>query len=1798
MKKRLIVSLFLSSSLLIGCSGSGGRKCDPGTQGCECLDDGSCTTAGMVCVDGLCVSDQQPPPDPVCYSPCRSGLLKDGGTYLPCSSEGLMEGCIGGNVCMNGSCQPPGSVSTGAGTSSLTQAQTAGCENDSDCPDFQTCIQSACYSNCTTDDDCNDGRLCHRHVCRLPCNTVSSPCAGSDRVCLPEDGENGFCMPARRTSEGGFSQVEGTFTTSTSVLEFSNIKPDGSFFLSNEHPAPQDFVIRKFSHTGYGADGSVTVSADDGTPLYWIEVGKAGSPTKDAEFSVHVEPFSEVQIFLAEAGSVEETDLANRWEGVLRIENKQMGNRELLLTYRARPEGQWNGNMFYFASFRDKGIEQWLANGDTSGLENAFLVFWDEFTSGQRGLGEFQAALNATIDETWKLPWVNEYGNCSLAENACFPYNNVDGYAVYTQDLKDKPIPAGAVEFPIAMNLKQDGGPAVLKGKVVTDQTLHYAGDPEVTLQFEGDPAQCTANAKGVVICPLTGFGAQVLAGGRFQMADPADSGSCSDYAGATYDVYKTPWLVPGFEKGTAEVNGQLYRFECRDTMLPFGDPGGDNAKVMQNQSYAASNPIPDGRTRLRNVILVSGALVNGDELYIIFKENFESFMGPDDNEGFSAYGILHLSRTTAKLADEDFAGNSVAEDRTFDDDLLGIVCSQRLLDRIKDATGDAYDPDDPLDSDDLSKTLIEGGPDVGTADVIAAGDDEKVHWYCEDTGLIDGLVETSDNDYQVPCPEDSRVVYFTLTPMAAGAPADDGMIAALSCDNGFKANEIDYDVEIDEGEDGYYDAHDSFHHSVRVDVMTRGDCWSTLNQWMNESGDYDDGGPQPDYYIRQDPVWKCQDAGSVYCDMDRDDLRSGKDFFKKADISGVAFVNAYSAVQDVFRYKTRFRSRTGKNVGFTPTICQPRSDAIPYCYDPQGIEELAERIDCLTYLYTEHDADMSADVKQDVLDFLKTSFAYQTIDKDAAGNQLDVSIVYEGFERLNAELLIMLGDEAYTDSFASRFDLAGSGVRSFEGSLFEPPEGINLSGGAGFEMYSLYQATQYYQLALDRFYSLSPLIWKTLSTATVDSSFVTQETVTAYFDRLIRASTQKSRAWSEIANRYQQFNRPDLARRVVASAYTAAYLESVVLSRMMLKMRRVVELADWPQISHLVELAQRGYRSALRKMRNVYESISDNQSFFGYAPDYVPFPAMDPLDTNAFEKALDLGKDKLASARTKEEIALETSRSFDTDAEAFQSELVSIRNNYEGQLGDLCGTFEGDDGRIYAGIPKYAAMHDKLRFFPGDPCGLVGNGLIHEAMAEADLAFLGVKRARMDLDDQISEIKIEQERVENMCDLIEDTAEYVFDTAEEIIKHKDTIRRCRVARDATMRIMDHAEHIADMAKCSPLNGECAISTANLAILSAGYAAWEGIFIGLDSKLEYEEHQIDEEEQAMSKWQITRECDYARVDSDAKVRTFMLNLGSLHIELLKAIQRLQLASAKVVRLANKAKRLINEQSETEQLAINVAAARNDPNFRIYKNDAILTADRTFDEALKYAYRATRVYEYYTSQSYAPLEDLFLVRMVAHGDITLEAYLDQLEGEYISFEEHYGNPDLRVAVISLKNEVFDIERFDENNLPLTDGRRTQIMRDRISDSALLDSRGYITIPFATRLDDLSPLTRNHKVHYIEAQLLGGDLGDSVARVYLGQRGTGTVQGVDGKKSFYSFPERVAVLNAIVGEQRAFSGNVFEGDVYRNKRMRDMPLVNSNWELTINQRDERVNQDVNLQSLDDVRLYVYYTDFTEM
>ena len=1677
------------------------------------------------------------PTNPVCYTPCQSSYTTPTGTFVPCSAEGLMLGCLAGTTCTNGSCVPTGQA-------------VPSCGGDIDCPDYQACIQSHCYSNCEYDSDCKAGLACQRKVCRLPCSTAASSCADGQH-CQSADGENGYCMPLLEPEGSPTPSTPGTFSVSQPSLAFTNIRTSALFTITNHAAQALEFSVRKVRHIEYTEQGPRYETA---TPLFWLAMGTEGDVVVRQEWTGVIDGEGGTMT-IELAGAANET--LPRWDGRLAVSTRGLSDQNVDLSYVERPDGRWAGKMYYFATFGEQNLQAWVDAGRTANaanVGNAFIQKWAAFkqADGHLSLDEWKAILTATETGSWD--WLPTRERCTETfpydqHAACYLYDT--GLAEYAVDEDAAPIPSGLVEFPFAMNLRipEGGTGARVEGRIESSGALQFPGNPSITLVFERPATECTRTFEGGCLVDVTEFSATSYVGGRY-LTDASDSGCRKVGATGAFELARTPWLLPGFESFTSvdTDSGLRYRYECRDTTLPFGDP--DNNKAL-NLSFANANPVPDANSRRRDLQLVDGALINSSTLFIIFKETYRSFLSADPADDFSAYGYLILERTTADLADDAFVGSQVPDGYATRPSALGTTCSAEALGIA--GVGNVNAGNASL----VANALIDGNvgsAGSGTYITASGGAGLYPHYLCVTSMPVDN---TDPNDHTVSYVARS---YFDhgpgLTVGDAGVGLDAGTCPGGSTLRYFLWNKQATDVE-------------------KLACQAAGSCFGVFEQQRRR-----------DTNFIADPLWRCDAAHQTTGCDDRADPLSGKEFIVPQSgqpVSGVLPLNA--AIADAFRYKTRFRSREGSGLGFAPDTCAAGIDALPYCYDPKQIEIIGQRLGCLTSLFNTYFAALGASQTK-VRDTLTEAFAWYPLHSGTPSR--------DGFERLQAELLIALGDDAYSKSFASRFDLAGSAVYGFEGGLFEP-DGLNLSGGAGYEMFTLYQATQYYQQALDRFYSLAPALWVSIKAPSANEHFVTLATVVAYFDRLVRASTQKARAASEIAKRYQSFNRPDLARRIIERAYASTYMESVILSHLTLRLVQIVSIADRPQISQSLRQASLGYRSALLDMQDVYDSITDTTGFFGYAPEYVPFPALDAGENNAFAKLFASARQKVAVAADKEDRALSADRSYETDSVSFQNELIRVQNTYEDQLSQICGTFVADDDRVYPAITKYAPLSAKTAAV-GDPCGLVGNGQISDALASVELAGLDLRKARQAVEDVIGEIYIEQDRVQQQCGLIAALADYQWEKEGEINNLERAIRVTQGVLNTADRLLNSVQQASSLAKCSiiagvAVGGDCAAAIGASIMWTAIVAANETAHQLGAVLIEAKQREIEDISKATKQWTTLQQCEVAQTDSTARIDSLLLSMKRLDLEILQAEKRLGLTVSQMVRQRQEAQRLQTEQSETEQMTIDLEAARNNPNVRIYKNDAIVAADRTFKTALREAYKATKVYEYYTSQSYDRLGDLFLVRMVSHGDISLESYLDRLEESFVTFEESYGNPDLRVAILSLRDDIFQIPRIGLNNTALTDSERIDAFRAKLNDVKLLDNRGYTTVAFATTLATLSPLTRNHKVQYLEAEISGYQVGDTLGRIYLAQTGTGVVRGVDDSKDYYVLPERTAVLNPFFNGQR-----VSAPEVYRNARLRDRPLVNSRWELVFNQRDELVNQDININALNDIRLYFYYSDFT--
>ena len=1786
---------FSNGSCLLGnrCSNNTCVPCSVGQQGCACDVADGCVE-GLECSAGQCTATtgfaRQAITAPQCWTPCQGdGLLVDG-VMRACPADGLMAGCLPGLSCLDGSCVPP-------------EGDARSCDVHTACPEFQACLGGRCASNCETNNDCLSSADCDKKVCRKRCTIVEENCPEGS-FCSTDDGEAGHCVETVDPSAPGEGELSEIFLSQDAIV-MSSAQTTGAFSITNGAPVAKRITLTKRLEratvnnlvettrlgptqtirknpaactpgslgcrcsnadtkclsTSLGlpmtcsaanictlptcVEGSAGCICTDGVcgkvcdgpdcPLSWLTIKASinGAPvasSSNVSVSFELPAGEEARIRFDGAGD----SSLSYWDGEVAIDDGT-SDKGLQVSYAQLPEGAWTGEMFTFGDFSvdEAGLATWMARKDQDArvtddeIENIHNAFLQVWANFRRGGGPDFAEFAAVLTSTRTESWRSP-SVVARCTQADACFPFSNPSGVATYTTDIALSPVPSGVITLPFGMNlRADNDTEFSGRVRTSAALHYGGDPEVSLSFANAPSSCS-NADDPNAPGCLVFITAFNAETSLG-GRYRTTGQCT----ARYQSTQVPWLVPGFVGGTTldPLTGRLVVNECRDTLTPFAD---SDTSVAANISLAGGNPLLDGRERTRRLELVDGALINSDAMLVIYKETIPALVGASPANDLVAYGYMFLSRESTVPSDDEYVGNPPTAVLAPPPPLPAIACSAEINAALpRNASWDA------------KVDLLMGAPAVSSGNVIFSSTTtesttEQAHYLCVDT-------RTFDTDTE--CPYGSPVKYFTV-----------------------KASQLNRATVLNDP------------------CQNTGTCDQALARYRREGK------------LEQEvAAWRCEDNNKVYCSDDRFDLLQGKRFFGKGAAPPV-FADIRNDIDEAFRYRTRFQDRSGKGIGFAPSICSPVADEIPYCYDPIAIEKLADRMSCLLALQADPTASTgSANKKTELNTFLRESFAYSEI-FDAAAN---VSAYHSGYEKLTAELQIMLGDDALTKALSSRFDLAGLQVASFPGAQLEP-DGITLSGVAGAEMRLLYQATQHYSIVLDRFFGLLPSVNRLIANSDT-VSIIDQATIETYFDRVIRASTQKARVWNEISKRYQNLGRSDLAKLVIERAYTAGTIESTVLTQLMIDVAGRAQVDVLDGIVASIRRAQVSYGAALSDMRAQHLTISDAVDYFGFPPDHIPFPAIESEASrdNGFEVALNRAQQRLELARQAEEAALTTTRSFDTDAASFQNELTRVENTYEAQLADLCGTFSAR-GRVYPAIRKYAALDQRAQLF-GDPCGRMGTGQIHESVGGIDLALIEMQRARQVAANAEAEIAIEEERIDAVC-----ATTNMFREATVKIKNQQSTMQARISDyqlglATADRALAAVSTYANLTKCTiGTSTDCVSAGFAATIFTAGLIANEAAqFLGA-SKIQNLEGEVRDLQTAEAQIGFAQQCrgadiDFvgqsqtslgiAEIESKATIARLSLRMSELQLDLLREQYDMQQALARVEQLRNQARRLEAEMDEVTQQTINIEAARNDPNVRIYKNDAVQTADTTFYSALREAFLATRVFEYHTSQTYADFGTLLLARMVSRGDFNLQSYLVGLEDAYRAFEDVQGVADIRVAVLSMRDDILVIPRISLTGEPLSSAQRIALLRESLADPALLDDHGYISLSFNTGPANTSPLTRNHKIRHVEAEIVTTGSVDPLARVYLRAVGTSAVQGLDDEIDFYTLPKRTAVINAF------FSGDkVYDPAVYKSFRFSDRPLFNSRWDLIINTVDEPANDDLRTEDLTDIRIYIYYSDFT--
>jgi hypothetical protein len=1568
---------------------------------------------------------------------------------------------------------------------------------------------------------------------------------------------------------------------------------------------------------------------------------------KDATQSVTLEP-GESAVVKAEFNPDEvcKGDGECQWQGEIDISTAVGGSKKLLLAFDQGKKSVWTGYMVSFGAFpRAAGNNSWdeephagdinVAAYDGNALMNAYSSFMSQNNPSDADIEELFQALGSARKDSWK------YGDaCGDNCTSCRP--STSGFACIGNGM----MPAGPLEMPFQAYLDFSGtvDDPDSKSHVLTSGTLHLPADPAILL------VRAENENKG--IRNLEEFKLVSVIDGRYRREDSTNMVSCDD----GFEVLSVPWLlgVEGDSTCPGGVCSERHFSECRGTTYPW-----IGSYVERNKNFSVASPVADGSRIKRTLELMKGVIINDDDLVAFYRETVEflgqSNLQDAVSYGFMVLKDTGAEVDTHDVAsfsepEIDEAEVDVFEERdwcgpAFDrlKELRPDLPTDSLRDSLK-GTGDGPQPsvtrdivnllisgvEDPVTQPitmtlgcydaDRNRETTTGGKDcddedsvmgsrcgatepLGTCQYDSVASGWSVHYLCEETGLFDER-----------CPVESEVTYF-LTKNDFHYDSPHGTL-----DRGCETNapaDASWHNQVDQYIDSQFTA---------LDLQGNPDC---MNHNDTENYDPDDdaylqgtgceGDAPPDIiqgmtlpapatcgatlknWLESYPLlvkianWDCLNtvggADDAVC-YQQDDLLAGKKFYQPPnDAPSLTPLNGGNGlVNNAFRYVTQFQSSAvgaSGALGFMPGICSPL-ETTGYCYSPEEITEIAQRNECLLYLFDKNPRGVftGEDKPHGVNDYLRESLGYST----QAGSY-GVVKTQSGFEKLYAELLIMVGDDAITKALSSRFDLAELTMGNFEGSKFEP-HGIDLSGLAGGEMRNLYKAAQAFQTVLDRFQRL----WVLLShikygASTMENELpqiLSAEMATTYLGRVIDAAKKKTRVWSTIGEKYHNFARTDLARRVIERAYIAASFESVLITSVMKQILDLVDKSKQEEIRYKLKIAQIGFSAALTRMLSVYGDLDADLNYFGFTDDYIPFPGLEvgAGRDNGFEVQINRAKERMSWASQKETEAIETSRTFAFDAASFFSELEEIENRYEAQIIEKCGSFKSDDGQVYPAMALYADFLPEQLRTGADPCGsnVMETGAIYEARSQFELAVLELQQNNRALREKIEQVESIMHHLAASCSTIENFNQKLKDVAINKMTIEHQINEANRVNEVVQTVCSGVSAVLG----SGLGLAGLLHAANNVAMTTSVAV-------KNSKIRKAEEDLKGIAETQFKLEGEQQCAMLENEGQKQIRDVLIGMESAMIEIAQGQKRLEIAGQKVESQWQGAQRLILELEEMRELTINKQAARNNPNFRIYRDDSVRNAEIAFKKLLTEAYKSTRVYEYYTSQSYAFMDELYLSRMINYGEYNLQNYIYDLEDAFWEFEDHFGLPELRVLPLSLKEDIFPGMRVEPGGKAFSAREMDDTVLNWLQQS--MNEEGVATLSFQIGPQFISPGTRVHKVSYVEACVEQQTAAAAQhPRIYLDMAGTSSVWalGADFTDLFYDFGGRPAVVTA-----RWCSGSDYSWDpkIFQSQKFTQRPLFNTQWDLKINFTTEPANQGYGPEDFDDLKLFFYYQEYTD-
>jgi len=327
----------------------------------------------------------------------------------------------------------------------------------------------------------------------------------------------------------------------------------------------------------------------------------------------------------------------------------------------------------------------------------------------------------------------------------------------------------------------------------------------------------------------------------------------------------------------------------------------------------------------------------------------------------------------------------------------------------------------------------------------------------------------------------------------------------------------------------------------------------------------------------------------------------------------------------------------------------------------------------------------------------------------------------------------------------------------------------------------------------------------------------------------------------------------------------------------------------------------------------------------------------------------------------------------------------------------------------------------------------------------------------------------------------------------------------------------------------------------------------------------------------------------------------MLRFTEYDIELSIAVNNLQQELARLNGLKTEVEYLAAEKENALTFTENMC---QDPAGRVLRDYFMELADDRFDVALRYAWQAGRALEYEINQDAAfvglpltDLEDVYQVRDIT----TLGTALAQMNTVYNDF---MSGPPVRIpqpreSVVYLGKALGFEDAYD------ADLGRTVTAEEKfnafIQDPANRDADGNLSFTFQTSIylgnRFFSTGVFNDKIVSIQMRLRGTDLGNDRAIIYLRQDGTSFIRTVDAFRN--SGPDDVRDYNVHplkASITAATNDHTLDPGIAVNRELATRSVAFTNWTLTLDQVNEPENQDVDINTIQEIEMTITHEAFT--